>query len=149
MVRPVDEYYSKHAERQAERYSEEAFGDVFREQRQAFVDALPGKNVLDAGCGHGRDTSFFHEKGLRPVGVDIAEGLIDYATNHMVGEFEQEDIRDLSFEANTFHGVWCCASLFFMPLSEMREVLREFQRVLKVNGVLYASMKIGNLLIVP
>ena len=39
-------------------------------------------NVLDVGCGCGITTKFISELGATVTGIDIAGGLIDYATEH-------------------------------------------------------------------
>lgn len=39
----------------------------FKETQDKFIKSLPGKRVLDFGCGSGRDTKYFLEAGLDVV----------------------------------------------------------------------------------
>ena len=42
----------------------------FKETQDKFIDALCGKQILDFGCGSGRDTKYFIEAGLDVVATD-------------------------------------------------------------------------------
>ena len=41
-----------------------------------FIKAAKKKDILDIGCGNGRDTIFFFKKGLKVVGVDKSVAAI-------------------------------------------------------------------------
>lgn len=50
--------------------------DSFKSERDFFIRGLPGKRVLDLGCGPGRDSLYFKQRGLNPVCVDISPEMI-------------------------------------------------------------------------
>ncbi|WP_323191245.1 class I SAM-dependent methyltransferase [Halostella sp. PRR32] len=144
MPEPPAELYGRHADEFDSRTKLDALPEEFHALLESFVDALPGPAVLDAGCGPGRDCEYFHTRGLDPIGVDIADGMIDYARTHRPGEYLRMDIRDLAFDADRFDGVWCPASVFFVPDEEMAVALNEFSRVLRPAGVARIGFKIGD-----
>ena len=110
----------------------------------SFAEALPGPRVLDAGCGPGRDVEYFSTRDLDPVGVDAAEGMLDHARTHNPGEYLRIDVRKLGFERDSFDGVWCPATVFFEPESEIVTALAEFARVLRPDGVARVGFKLGD-----
>ena len=117
--------------------------DAFRELLESFVEALEGPAVLDAGCGPGRDAAFFAERGLDPVGIDRAVEMAEYARANRPGRYLRMDLRSLGFAADSFDGVWCPASVFFVPFEGMTAVLSEFERVLR-DGVIRVGFKLGD-----
>jgi hypothetical protein len=50
--------------------------------------------------------------------------------------------KDLPF-VELFDGIWACASLLHVPMSEVSEVLSLLTRALRKGGVLYLSFKWG------
>ena len=113
-------------------------------QLARFESMLPGKKILDAGCGCGRDVAYFLEDGYDPVGLDIAEGLLKEAKKRVPkGKFKKEDFRKTKFKAKTFHGIWSMASLFHMPKKEILPTLKEFYRLLDDKGIIYVSVRQG------
>ena len=47
----------------------------FKKTQDKFIEILPGKRVLDFGCGSGRDTKYFIEAGLDVTATDGSEEL--------------------------------------------------------------------------
>lgn len=113
-------------------------------QLSKFTSILPGKKVLDVGCGVGRDVSYMTEDGLDIVGIDISEGLLKEAKKrYPKAKFKKMDFRKMTFKANSFDGIWSMASLIHTEREEMPKVLKEFSRVLKKNGVVYLAVVEG------
>lgn len=109
-----------------------------------FVRLLP-KNayVLDAGCGPGRDTNLLSQRGLEVTGIDLSEGLIEYAKKRFPAlEFKQGSFLELPFGNESFDGVWAHASLVHLEsVDEVKTALKEFARVLKNKGVIHIMVK--------
>ncbi|OGG62985.1 hypothetical protein A2952_02845 [Candidatus Kaiserbacteria bacterium RIFCSPLOWO2_01_FULL_59_34] len=80
---------------------------------EKFLEALPlNPSILEAGCGPGRESTVFHQKGARVVGVDLSEGLLDIARkNNPDVEYIKADFLELPFPGSKFIGVWAHASL--------------------------------------
>jgi len=100
--------------------------------------------VLDAGCGPGRDVAYFAERGLEPVGVDLASGMVEYARRDRPGRYLRMDLRSLGLAANSFDGVRCPASVFVVPHEGIAAALAEFERVLRPDGVARVGFKLGD-----
>jgi SAM-dependent methyltransferase len=76
------------------------------------ADALglaPGERVLDVGCGPGRHSHALARRGLRVVGVDVAEAFVDLARRRAPegAAFVRGDARDLSVRPSSVDAVVC------------------------------------------
>lgn len=99
----------------------------------------PGSAVLDAGCGPGRDVARFAAAGHRPIGVDLSAAFVARACQ--VAPVLHADLRALPLPAQTFDGVWACASLVHLPPADAVRALAELHRVTRTGGRLLASVK--------
>lgn len=106
----------------------------------------PHALVLDLGCGPGHDAGELAYQGLTVVGLDAASGLLKLARAEasIAGRLVQGDARVLPFAAESFDGIWACASLLHIPKSQIVGALTEALRVLKPRGVLFTSMQHGS-----
>lgn len=129
-----------------------AFGEANRKSppfRQDFAERLPGKRLLDAGCGPGRDAHFFASLGFEVTAFDYSEAMIEAARAASVGpnppRFQVLDLRAVgaSFPAHSFDGAWVCASLLHVPEPEVPAVLAGLRRVLTAGGRVMISVKEG------
>jgi len=113
--------------------------------------ALAGPNgrVLDVGCGAGFDTAVLGQHGLHAVGVDLSWGMMQAGRQRGMGtdsqgvDFVQADMRALPFAAG-WDGIWACASLLHVPRPQVPAVLSRFAALLRPDGVLYLSVKLGD-----
>lgn len=113
-------------------------------QHEFFAINLPGPQVLDVGCGPGRDAKFFAAMGCRVTGVDLSSAFLDIAHSLVPpANFAQMDMRQLAFPDQTFHGVWACASLLHIPHGQGLSTMKELARVTLPGGLLYVSVKDG------
>lgn len=144
MTLEPDEFFGKHAAEYDDANKLEELPDAFRRLLEAFEAELNGKAILDAGCGPGRDTEYFHTNGYNPIGIDISKPMVERACRTRPGTYQRMDIRHLAFNADTFDGVWCPGSIYFLPPLEMQAALREFRRVLTQGGLLNVAFKLGD-----
>jgi ubiquinone/menaquinone biosynthesis C-methylase UbiE len=134
------DWYDKNAEKYAD--SAEQVPPI--ELLEKFLSMLPqSPNVLDAGCGPGRDSRLLHEKGAVVTGVDISKGLLQEATKRSEGvTYVEGDITAMVFVDSIFDGVWSHASLVHLEaIEDVTKALSEFSRVLKSGGVLHVFVK--------
>ena len=108
-----------------------------------FLEYLPqDAAVLDLGCGSGRDSKFFADRGYRVTAIDGSAELCRRAE-----EVTGFPVRCLLFEEldydREFDGVWACASLLHVEKEKMSAVLDQVAASLKDGGILYASYKYG------
>ena len=101
--------------------------------------------ILDVGCGDGRHTILIERNGGRAIGIDLSKNMIEEARSlYPVGDFRKMDMRRLFFDNNSFEGIWASGSIYHVTKSEARKVIREFRRVLKVDGVVAVNFKLGS-----
>ncbi len=110
---------------------------------QPFLRYLPDHAViLDLGCGSGRDTLAFKNKGYQVAATDYSKELVDKASRLTGIEVRFESFYELA-ELNQYDGIWACASLLHCERKRLHEVLEKILKALKVNGICYMSFKYG------
>jgi SAM-dependent methyltransferase len=96
-------------------------------------------DILDLGCGPGRDLVTFLEQGHRPVGLDAAPEFVAMARAHAGCEVWQGDMLALELPPQRFDGIFANAVLFHVPSQELPRVLAELHAALRRGGVLFCS----------
>lgn len=99
--------------------------------------------ILDLGCGSGRDTLAFLQKGYLVEAIDYSKVLVEKATQLTGLSIRFESFYDLS-EYESYDGVWACASLLHCEREKLPNVVQRILNALKVNGICYMSFKYGN-----
>ena len=108
-----------------------------------FLSHLPaGARILDLGCGSGRDSRLFRDKGYEVVAVDGSREFCKIASALIGQEVLCRTFEELDFEED-FDGVWACASILHVPSERLPGVIARISRALKVGGFFYASFKYG------
>jgi SAM-dependent methyltransferase len=108
------------------------------------IKAVPPFNILDFGCGPGRDLKVFAELGHIAVGLEGAMNFVEMARSHSGCEVWHQDFLRLYLPNGYFEGIFANASLFHVPTSELSRVLKELWATLKPGGVLFSSNPRGN-----
>ncbi len=114
---------------------------------EAFLKALPDDkplDILDFGCGPGRDLHTFKSLGHSPVGLDGSKAFCDMAEKHSTCPVLNQQFLNLDLEENSFDGVFANASLFHIPSLELPRVLKELHRALRTDGILFCSNPRGD-----
>ncbi|MFO0664084.1 MAG: class I SAM-dependent methyltransferase [Polyangiaceae bacterium] len=96
-------------------------------------------DILDFGCGPGRDVAFFRNAGHRVKGLDGSIEFVNMAKAATGCEILHQNFLELSLPASAFDGIFANASLFHVPSSELVRVLRELYDALRPRGVLFCS----------
>jgi SAM-dependent methyltransferase len=95
--------------------------------------------ILDFGCGPGRDLRTFERLGHHPVGLDGSARFVEMARAESGCEVWHQDFLALDLPAGRFDGVFANAALFHVPAQELPRVLRQLHATLKPRGVLFSS----------
>jgi len=113
----------------------------------AFLGALPkGKqlDILDFGCGPGRDLNVFKQMGHRPTGLDGSKEFCKMTQKLSKFPILHQKFLHLELEDNSFDGVFANASLFHVPSLELSRVLKEIHSALRKGGILFSSNPRGS-----
>ena len=133
------EYYNN----EADRFFESTVSVDFSKIQEQFLKYVkPGGRILDLGCGSGRDSRAFLERGYEVVAVDGSRELAKIAGAYIGQKVIVADFREFEPEG-TFDGIWACASLLHLPKGEIAAVMRQMAAHLAEGGCFYASFKYG------
>jgi ubiquinone/menaquinone biosynthesis C-methylase UbiE len=101
-------------------------------------------NILDLGCGGGRDAKFFTSKGLKVTGIDSSSVLIKLARKEApMATFQCVDLLKMNFSKETFDGIWAEAVLLHLKRRDIPRALKKLHNILKQNGLFYVRVKQG------
>ena len=109
----------------------------------------PEMKLLDAGCGGGRNLTYFFKAGFDVSGVDQSAPAIAeirslaaaLAPNLPAENFRVEAVEKMSFADSTFDVVLSSAVLHFArDENHWDQMVREMWRVLKPGGIFFARL---------
>ena len=131
-------------EQNAENYVQNTIGVDFTEIAEKFCSYIQkGGNILDVGCGSGRDAKFFLERGYDVQAFDGSSEISSRATEYLGINVDTKKVQDYVFDMK-FDGIWCCASLLHLTISEIEQFLMKAEQGLKQHGYIYISFKYGS-----
>lgn len=108
-----------------------------------FLKHIPKEsNILDLGCGSGRDSLEFIKRGYNITAVDGSKELSIAASKIIGQEVIFNKFEDLQL-TEKFHGIWACASLLHINKRDLINVIKNISSNLEDNGVFYMSFKYG------
>lgn len=105
---------------------------------------LPSSKLLEVGCGLGRVLREIYSTKIDLYGIDLHQDIIDAARERVqpyVKELKVSPAEDIDFE-NSFFNYLICWGVF--DLTKQSISLKEFSRILKLNGKLLLSGKADN-----
>ena len=108
------------------------------------IEVAPPFELLDLGCGPGRDLATFAALGHRATGLEGAPRPAAMARAHSGCDVIEQDLLALDLPAGRFDGVFANAVLFHVPVQELPCVLGQLHATLKPGGVLFSSNPRGN-----
>lgn len=103
-----------------------------------------GDSILDLGCGSGRDSLYFSQKGFLVTSVDNSIALCKLAKEQLHIDVRVLDMCQLDY-INEFDAIWASASILHISRSEIGKVLKKCHKALKENGIFYLSFKYGDI----
>lgn len=98
--------------------------------------------ILDFGCGSGRDSLYFKNKGYDVTAIDGSKELCKIAR-----EYTGIDVKNMKFDEfndiDYYDGIWACGTLLHLHNSEILEVLKKLRDALKDTGYMFVALKNG------
>lgn len=135
--------YSKYAKQWAiKRNSGQHFAHDLLEKpaiRSLLPDTINGLNVLCLGCGSGEECDWFYQKKAKKViGVDNADGLVEYAKMQFPNcQFIMQDVLKSDFKPASFDLIY--SSLTFHYIKDWNLLFAKIYTWLKPQGQLVFS----------
>ena len=136
-----------HYNQNAEAFWNGTKGHDVTQNYAAFLAPFPNDkklDILDLGCGPGRDVSYFKSLGHRPVGLDGSEVFCSMARRYTGSQILQQKFLSLELPLHAFDGIFANASLFHVPSQELPRVLYDLHTTLRPGGILFLSNPRGN-----
>ena len=115
----------------------------FAEMQDQFLALLPpGSKILDFGCGSGRDTRYFLDRGYYVDATDGSEEMCRYAEKYTGIPVRKMLFSELN-AVDVYDGIWACSSILHVRLPELPDVFGKMVRALRKHGIIYTSFKYG------
>lgn len=134
------EYYNKNAKL----YFEQTKVGNFEENYEKFLSRIEkGAYILDFGCGSGRDSKFFLEKGYKVKAIDGSIQMCKIASDYINQDVECMLFEDLK-EKDTYDAIWACLSILHVEKEKLPDIIIKMINALKPNGIIYTSFKKGS-----
>lgn len=138
-VNPTIEYYENHS---VEFIQSTINADMTNLYSRFEEYLLPGMSILDLGCGSGRDSRYFFDKGYSVVAIDPSLAMCKHTKELVDIPVYNISAEDICFDQK-FDAVWACASLLHIKKNLMEKTLDRVFSSIRKGGVMYASWKYG------
>jgi SAM-dependent methyltransferase len=133
-------YYDRNA---AEYFRDTVNADLSQLRARFLAHVPEGGDLLDAGCGSGRDALAFATAGYRVVAFDASGEMAQLARAHTGLPIHQMTFDEVAW-TDQFDGVWASASLLHVPAARLPHTIARLARALRSGGVMYLSFKLGD-----
>jgi SAM-dependent methyltransferase len=104
-----------------------------------YIEVPAPFELLDFGCGPGRDLRTFKALGHHPFGLEGATALVAMARANSACEVWEQNFLALDLPPARFDGVFANAVLFHVPSAALPRVLTQLFETIKPGGVLFCS----------
>ncbi len=117
--------------------------DWGREATDKFISFLkPGDLVLDVGCAGGLKSKYLADNGLRTIGIDLSDKMIEIAKRQMpAGIFMTLGLEGVDKLEYLFDGIFMQAVLLHIAKKDVETSLRKLVAKLTVGGCLFVAVK--------
>ena len=132
------EAYNKYAQ-ERETYAMQDWKIDLRSNFLSLLQKEQKKTLLEIGAGTGRDSKFFQDEGLDVVCIDLSPAMVDLCKQKGLTAYVM-DVAEVQFPAGSFDAVYSMNSLLHLTKAEFPAVLRNIDRLLKTDGVVFIGM---------
>ena len=127
----------------AHRFNSDTLDVEFSGIQDSFLARLkPGAFILDFGCGSGRDSRYFLQKGYKVEACDGSEEMVKAAAQNAGIPVKRMLFSELN-EKDRYDGIFACASILHVPSKELPDIITRMKKAVKTDGILYVSFKYG------
>ena len=114
----------------------------FARKAYAVVRKGNSKTLLDLGCGDGRDSVYFAERGLHVHALDFSKNGIENikSLNPNIKTF-LGDIKNMKFKKGSFDIIYAHLSLHYFNDQETTKIFKALYRILKKGGLIFVKCK--------
>jgi len=100
------------------------------------------KTLLDLGCGDGRDSIYFSNKGLKVTAVDFSEsGIEELKARQNRIDCVLKDIRNVNFPKNSFDVIYAHLALHYFDDKTTSNIFDNLYKILKKGGLIFIKCK--------
>lgn len=129
---------------QAELFTETTLNVDFSRTQNVFLEKLNEYAfILDFGCGSGRDTKYFLDKGYNVDAIDGSEELCKIASKYTGINVKKMLFEELN-SIEKYDAIWACSSILHLPYDVLADVFKKMVVALKDGGLIYTSFKYGD-----
>ena len=136
-------YYENNAKHLSQRYESANVDNIHKLLLNTFP---PKSQLLEIGCGSGRDASFMYRNGYNILAIDGSKEMIAEAKrchHELEGSLEVMKIPDdLHFEPSSFDGIYSIATLMHLDKDKIDCTIEKIATILKFNSKFFFSVSI-------
>ncbi len=136
-------YYEDNAKHLSQRYESAMVDNIHTLLLKTFPITF---DLLEIGCGSGRDASFMYQSGYDILALDGSVEMIAEAKRchpELSGRMKVVRIPDqLCFEPSSFDGVYSIATLMHLDKEEIRHTIEKIEMILKPGGKFLFSVSL-------
>lgn len=114
----------------------------FTHKAYSYLESIPEADILDIGCGDGRDALFFASKGFNVTAIDFSEQAVERvrAKNTSVRAIAM-DIERMDFEPERFDAVYAHLSLHYFDDPTTARIISDIHSYLRPGGFFFIKCK--------
>jgi SAM-dependent methyltransferase len=143
LFRKKDETISWYDRNPKKYFRQTAYLDL-REIYKEFRKHIPfAGTILDAGCGVGRDTRYFINKGYRVISFDASIEMVNLCRQYSFAYCLHKSFENINY-IEEFDGIWASASLHHLSPLKFKDALLRLADATKPGGIIHFSLKTGN-----
>jgi SAM-dependent methyltransferase/GNAT superfamily N-acetyltransferase len=108
--------------------------------RAAFTQRLPGRHVMEIGCGPGTDSKFFADQGLDVLATDYCEPFLAIVKQRYPAMRTAWVDVTRPFDVGTFDGIYGNSCFLHVPRELAPQALEHLREALAPHGVLFLAL---------
>lgn len=133
------EWYEKNASEYCQKTRE---ADMHYAYQRFLEDTFKGAEILDLGCGSGRDTKYFLSEGMKVSACDGSPAMVSEAEQYTGIPVACMKFQEFNAE-NQYDGIWASASLLHLPYEQLQDVFGKMMKAIHKEGIIYMSFRYG------